>query len=92
MLTTEAYRIRIFSKKLSSGKCQVKFYLKSNKKTPYYGYLLVDSGRTVNDVIEMIYTKLKKIDQPDLYFHDHLYNLQRKSKNDPDFMLFRQEG
>ena len=89
MLTPEAYKIRIFSKKLPSGKCQVKFYLKSNEKTPYYGYLLVESGRTVKDVIEMIYTKLKKIDQSDLYFHGNLYNLQRKPKKDPAFILFR---
>jgi len=92
MLALEAYRIRIFSKKLPSGKCQVKFYLKSEEKIPYYGYVLVDSGRKVRDVIELIYTHLKSINHLDSYFHKHLYNLQRKPEKDPVFMLFRKEN
>lgn len=90
MLMSKAYKIRIFSKKLPSGKCQVKFYLTTKRGNPYYGYMLVESGRTVRNVVETILEKLKDIDQPDRYYHKHLYNMGTKSSFDSTFMVFNQ--
>ena len=90
MLISKTHKIRILSKKLSSGKCQVKFYLTTTKGNPYYGYMLVESGRTVRDVVETILEKLKDIDQPDSYYHKHLYNVGTKSSFDTTFMVFNQ--
>lgn len=88
MLISKTHKIRIFSKKLSSGKCQVKFYLTSIKGKPYYGYMLVESGKTVRDVLEIILDKTKYIDHPDRYYHQHLYNLGTNSDFDTTFMVF----
>jgi hypothetical protein len=90
MFVSGTHKIRIYSKKLPSGKCQVKFYLTTKKGNPYYGYMLVESGKTVRHVIETILHKLKDIDQPDRYYHKHLYNLGSRSGFDPDFMVFSQ--
>jgi hypothetical protein len=87
-LVSKAHKIRIYSKKLPSGKCQVKFYLTTQRGNPYYGYLLVESGRTVRNVVETILEKLDGIDQPDAYYHKHLYNVGRKSDHDLTFMVF----
>jgi hypothetical protein len=88
MLISKTHKIRIFSKKLSSGKCQVKFYFTSIKGKPYYGYMLVESGKTVRDVLDMILDKTKHIDQPDRYYHNHLYNVGADSDFDSTFMVF----
>jgi hypothetical protein len=90
MLISKAHKIRIYSKKLPSGKCQVKFYLTTTKGNPYYGYILVESGKTVRHVVETILEKLKDIDQPDRYYHKHLYNVGTKSSFDSTFMVFNQ--
>jgi hypothetical protein len=50
--------------------------------------MLVESGKTVRDVLEIILDKMKYIDQPDLYYHQHLFNLGAKSDFDSTFMVF----
>ena len=92
MSKTEVHKIRVYSKKLPSGKRQVKFYLTTKQGNPYYGYILVESGRTLRQVIEIILNKLKDIDRPDVYYHKHLYNIGTKSGHDPAFMIFNQPG
>ena len=84
-------KIRIFSKKLSSGNCQVKFFVDSDRGRTYYGYTLVKSGCKVSDVIAKIYKKLQDIEHPDKYFHSHLLSIGNKKYPDPDFIIFRDE-
>ncbi len=89
MWGTNTQKIRIFSKKLNSGNCQVKFYINSEKGKPYYGYLLVRSGQKVSDVITSIYHKLEQIDDLDNYYHRHLYQMGRNPNYEPSFLIFR---
>ncbi len=49
------YHIRLYSKKLASGKCQVKFYLNTDHGTKYYGYLLAEGRDTVSKVVSRIH-------------------------------------
>ncbi len=49
------YHIRLYSKKLPSGKCQVKFYLNTDQGTKYYGYLLAEGKETVSRVVSRIH-------------------------------------
>lgn len=81
-------KIRIFSKKLASGNCQVKFYIDSPKDQSLYGYMLVESGKTVSDVILLIYDKLKNITCPENYYHGHLFHIGHKPNFDPEFILY----
>jgi hypothetical protein len=48
----------------------------------------VESGKTVRDVLEIILDKTRYIDQPDRYYHQHLYNIGSNSDFDPAFMVF----
>ena len=87
---SKVQKIKIHSKKLPSGNCQVKFYLTTLNGNPYYGYILVDSTKTVHYVIETILKKLDGIDQPDEYYHKHLYNVGTRSIFDSTFIVFNQ--
>ncbi|MFN3998465.1 hypothetical protein [Algoriphagus sp.] len=57
METTE--KIRITSKTLASGNCQVKFFVEDEQR-PQYGYLLVTEPKPVGDIIEEIKNRLEK--------------------------------
>lgn len=80
--------IRIFSKKLSSGNCQVKFFLNCTSGKPYYGYILVTPGRKVSDVIASIYQKLQDIERSGGQVHQKISWIHHKRYVEPDFMLF----
>jgi hypothetical protein len=45
------YHIRLYSKRLASGKCQVKFYLNNLHGNNYYGYVLAEGKETVSAVV-----------------------------------------
>ena len=90
MIETGTQRIKIFSKRLPSGNCQVKFYVNTDNGRSYYGYMLVASGKKVSDVITLLHTKMQKIDTPDAYYHGHLFDLGRKQEFEPGFILYRQ--
>ena len=92
ILGSKAQKIRIYSRKLPSGNCQVKFYLTTQKGNPCYGYMLVESSKSVRQVMEILFDKLKEIDRPDMYYHKHLFNVGTKSDYDPTFMIFNQSG
>jgi hypothetical protein len=81
-------RIRIFSKKLSSGNCQVKFFLETSKGKPYYGYILVPPGRKVSDVIANIYQKLQLLELGVDRYHPKISWVNHKRHIEPDFMIF----
>ena len=49
------YHIRLYSKKLPSGKCQVKFYLDTTQGSKYYGYMLAEGKETVSMVVSRIH-------------------------------------
>ncbi len=89
MLGAGKQKIRILSKKLSSGNYQVKFYVDSEEGKPYYGYLLVESGRKVSEVVTAIYERLQKYENPDAFYHGHLYSIGSSSREDPPFMIFQ---
>ena len=83
-------KIRIFTKKLASGKCQVKFYIITGEGIPCYGYLLVEAGRSVRDVVEIIYRRIGKIGKPENYYHHSLMNIKNAVEKDPKLFLFTQ--
>ena len=92
MLMSDTQKLKIYSKKLSSGKSQVKFFLTSRRGKSYYGYMLVEKGRSIRNVMETILHKLEDIDCPDRYYHRHLYHVGDKSNFDPSFLLFNNPG
>lgn len=87
-LDTLTSRLKIQSKKLASGKCQVKFVLKHDDKPELYGYLLSDSSDTLREVIKRIQNGLEQKAQPDRYFHAHLFDVGRRKQINSDIIIF----
>lgn len=87
-LETLASRLKIQSKKLASGKCQVKFVLKQDDKAELYGYLLSDSSDTLREVVQRIQDGLEQKSQPDRYFHAHLFDVGRRKQMNNDIIIF----
>lgn len=83
-------QLKIESKKLQSGKCQVKFYVMNEGTKNLYGYALVESGRTVNEVVNEIKNRLEGIQGYESYCQSHLFSIQKNHRNfDGNFMIFR---
>ena len=56
--THRDYKLKLSSKRLRSGKYQVKFYLSKPENNGFYGYLLTSGGTSVKDVVARIYDRL----------------------------------
>lgn len=83
----DQYRIRLKSKKLTSGRYQVKFQAIVNEKD-IYGYLLVDPQVTLFKVVKKIKCTLLGVEQSRDYQHLHLFNIKEKSAPSP-LMIFQ---
>lgn len=82
------YSLKLTSKKLQSGKCQVKFYANVHDRKDMYGYVLVDSNKTLKDVVIKIKEKLRTIRQTREFHHLHLYSIGKMGKDDLNFIIF----
>ncbi|MBR9998158.1 MAG: hypothetical protein KFF73_04265 [Cyclobacteriaceae bacterium] len=88
ILDMDLKKIRIFSKKLSSGNCQVKFFIDSSAGKPYYGYMLATPGQKVSEVITHIYQKVQDIEDVAGYPDQKKAGISHKRYVEPGFMLF----
>ena len=79
--------IRIFCKKLDSGKCQVKFSANLNHKRKIHGYKITNPDDKLKDVMHDIRLNLMDIINKDDYIHDHLYSI-RKARNENGNIVF----
>jgi len=82
------YALKLYSKKLKSGKCQVKFYASIKERKDLYGYVLVDADKTLKDVVINIREKLRTIRQTKEFHHLHLYSIGKIGRDDMNFMIF----
>ena len=84
----DEFNLRINSKKLRSGKCQVKFYATVKDKKDLYGYVLVDSKRTLKEVVHQITNKLNAIHYTTDFHHIHLYSIGKTNQDDLNMIIF----
>ena len=84
----DKYKIRLTSKKLHSGRCQVKFYAQITDHKQLYGYVLVNSTETLNQVIEKIRSRLDKMKSHDSFHHINLYSIGKRDSDDLNFIIF----
>lgn len=87
LILDDYYKLRIASKKLSSGRYQVKFFAVIQKKE-LYGYLLVSAEETLKSVIKKIRKRLKEIDLREDYRYIHLNNSTNEFLKEPNIMIF----
>ncbi|MDH5475196.1 MAG: hypothetical protein OEX22_05845 [Cyclobacteriaceae bacterium] len=84
---TAGYKLKIDSKKLNSGKHQVRFQTQNENEKNRYGYVLAEKDSTLKEVVEQIRIELQKMKKGDLYFHSHLYSLG-KAKQQSNVFVF----
>lgn len=89
LILDDYYRLRISSKKLNSGRYQVKFYATIKDEKDIYGYVLVDAEETLKTVISKIRKRLQTIDCTSEHHHFHLYNMGHSFHNELNFMIFQ---
>lgn len=87
LILDDKYRLRISSKKLQSGRYQVKFFATIKKSKELYGYVLVESGETLKSVINRIQERLKELDTSAEYHHFHLFQVGKEELHD-NLMIF----
>ncbi len=84
----DIYKLKLSTKKLNSGKCQVKFYASVKERKDLYGYVLVDSDKTLKDVVSRIQDKLNVIRSSREFQHIHLYSIGKSVQDDMNFIIF----
>ncbi len=82
------YKLKLLSKRLRSGKCQIKFVVSSDTEKGMYGYLLTESGTTLKDVVNRIERKVRERVSGDRSYHNHLYNLAERQAIKDNILIF----
>ncbi len=82
------YHLRLSSKKLNSGRCQVKFSATIDRKKDLYGYVLVESDHTLKDVVSRIKEKLITIKHNKDFQQIHLFSIGKEKQDDMRFIIF----
>lgn len=85
---SDDYKLRLTSKKLNSGKCQVKFYATVKGQKNMYGYVLVESEQTLKNVVSEIKQKLTTIHATNDFHHIHLYSIGKEVQSTMNFIVF----
>jgi hypothetical protein len=83
------FHIRLYSRKLPSGKCQVKFYLDNVEGGKYYGYLLAEGKDTVSRVVARIHRCITDYSGKTGTIYSNLKTITR-DRPAADFLLFEQ--
>jgi prephenate dehydrogenase len=87
LILDDYYKLRISSKKLQSGRYQVKFFATVNGNKDLYGYVLVEAEETLKSVISRIRRRLKELDSSLEYRHFHLFNVGQETQSS-NVMIF----
>ena len=91
VISNSPFKIKLHSKKLESGKFQVKFYAtRSTEGQDLYGYVLVDPGDTLKRVVTNIKSRLSLMEEANEYYHTHLFAVGKTPPPKSDFMIFKQ--
>ncbi len=91
VINASPYKLKLCSKKLESGRFQVKFYAsKGEEGQDMYGYVLVDAHDTLKRVVTTIKCRLNLMEEADEYYHTHLYSVRKAPPPLSDFMIFKQ--
>ncbi|WP_420318823.1 hypothetical protein [Ekhidna sp.] len=87
LILDDYYKLRITSKKLQSGRYQVKFFATIRGSKELYGYVLVEADETLKSVITRIRKRLKELDRSIEYKHFHLFNVGQETQPN-NLMIF----
>lgn len=81
------YKLKLKSKRLKSGNCQIQFFISSGDMQTHYGYLLATADTTLKEVVGRIESKVKN-DARGRTNDNHLFNLKDRHRNNENILLF----
>ena len=81
------YKLKLKSKRLKSGKCQIQFFVTSNDVQTCYGYLLAEAGTTLKEVVGKIEKEVRTKEFTGSS-NDHLFNLANRKTRDQSILIF----
>ena len=85
---SDQYNLKLSTKRLKSGKCQVKFSARVREKKDLYGYVLVESDQTLKSVVTRIEDRLHSIEQATDFQQIHLYSIGKRTQDPLSFIFF----
>lgn len=88
LILDDYYKLRIISKRLNSGRYQVKFFATVKRDKKLYGYVLVEADETLKSVIGRIRKRLKVLEASVEHRHFHLFNVGRDTQPS-NLMIFQ---
>jgi hypothetical protein len=88
----EGIQVKIKSKRLKSGKCQVKFSVEGFVDEDYYGYILVEADRTLKEVVREIKIRIAEIGDLGIYHQRNLFSVRQVRRPADGFMVFKKQS
>ncbi|NJN27285.1 MAG: hypothetical protein HC819_15570 [Cyclobacteriaceae bacterium] len=85
----EGLQLKIESKMLKSGKCQVKFITSGLLGEDFYGYALMDAEKPLLDIVREIKDKLTRVGSINNYYQQNLFSINGKRPKTEDFVIFK---
>jgi hypothetical protein len=88
----DAFKLRITSKKLDSGRFQVNFRTEGFREEfcdEYYGYLLAEPLTPVREVVEKIERHVDAMRCSDRYYQRNLFSLIHREANSGRILIFK---
>lgn len=83
-------KIKLSSKRLNSGRCQVYFHVRTKEgDSSWYGYALAEPQDTVSEVVSRIRNRFRAADDKISLHQKVLYHLNEQNGIADDLMIFR---
>lgn len=82
-------KIRLSSKRLNSGKCQVRFHVSGQMGEKWYGYALTEPSETLREVVNRIENRFYNCQDKVALHQKGLYHLNDGRNFMNDLMIFR---
>ncbi|WKV10772.1 hypothetical protein [Marivirga harenae] len=83
-------KIKLSSKRLNSGRCQVHFQVKARAgNSSWYGYTLAEPNDTVSEVVSRIRNRFSGAEDKISLHQKVLYHMNEQNRVRDDLMIFR---
>ncbi len=85
----ETFKLKIESKKLTSGRFQVNFSTGDVTPGGYYGYLLAEPNTSVTEILNKISRHVEAMNNSERYFQRNLFSLGNRQMNSGRILIFK---
>jgi hypothetical protein len=83
-------KIKLSSKRLVSGRCQVHFHVRAQTgESSWYGYTLADPQDTVSEVVSRIRSRFSSAEDKISLHQKVLYHMNEHYREKDDLMIFK---